>query len=231
MLTEYFKQYLKVTRGVSDSTIKHYITAINTINSLLSKYNFTTQNIFETKTLSNLEAIKLFLYDNKEFVTKDCTGNRMYSAAFNHFYRFACEDMNFYKTDIKKMDIKIPKLIDVQSKQYCRNQIIAAHAIAAANYQCENEHTHKTFISATSNKPYMEGHHLIPLRKQSVFDVSLDVYANIICLCPICHRLLHYGVKNEKEYVTDEIFETRKERLLHSGIDISKTEFKQLLGM
>ncbi len=24
---------------------------------------------------------------------------------------------------------------------------------------------------------------------------SLDVYANIICLCPICHRLLHYGLK------------------------------------
>lgn len=231
MLVEYFKQYMKITRGVSDSTIKHYITGINTINKLLNDCGFPIKNIFETETLSELESIKVFLNNSEEFLTKDRAGNRMYSSAFNNFYRFACEDMSFYKTDIEKMDIKIPKLTVVTAKQYQRNQIISSHATEAANYQCENDHKHITFTSAKSNKPYMEAHHLIPLKEQGKFNVSLDVYANIICLCPICHRLLHYGITAEKEYVADKLFDYRKERLIHSGIDINRNEFNQLLGM
>ena len=231
MLVEYFKQYIKIARGVSDSTVKHYITAINTINTLLSKYNLPTSDVFSVKSLLELNAVKTFLEQNEEFIQKDTVGNRMYSVAFNHFYRFSCEDHDFYKTKIDKMDIKIPKLKVVENVHYTRNQIISAHAIEAANYQCENHAEHKTFTSASTNKPFMEGHHLIPMKKQSEFDVSLDVYANIICLCPICHRLLHYGIASEKEYLADKLFENRQSRLIHSGIDISRNAFKQLISL
>ena len=231
MLVEYFKQYIKITRGVSDSTVKHYITAINTINTLLSKYNFPISDVFSVKSLPELNAVKTFLEQNEEFIQKDTVGNRMYSVAFNHFYRFSCEDHDFYKTKIDKMDIKIPKLKVVETVHYTRNQIISAHAIEAANYKCENHAEHKTFTSASTNKPFMEGHHLIPMKKQSEFDVSLDVYANIICLCPICHRLLHYGITSEKEYLADKLFENRQTRLIHSGIDISRNDFRYLIGV
>ena len=231
MLVEYFKQYIKITRGVSESTVKHYITAINTINTLLAKYNFPIRDVFSVKTLLELNEIKTFLERNEEFIQKDTVGNRMYSVAFNHFYRFSCEDHDFYKTKIDKMDIKIPKLKVVETVHYTRNQIISVHAIEAANYQCENHAEHKTFTSASTNKPFMEGHHLIPMKKQSEFDVSLDVYANIICLCPICHRLLHYGITAEKEYLADKLFEIRQSRLIHSGIDISRNAFKQLISL
>lgn len=231
MLVEYFKQYIKITRGVSDSTVKHYITAINTINTLLSKSNFPISDVFCVKSLPELNAVKTFLEQNEEFIQKDSVGNRMYSVAFNHFYRFSCEDHDFYKTKIDKMDIKIPKLKVVETVHYTRNQIISAHAIEAADYQCENHAEHKTFTSASTNKPFMEGHHLIPMKKQSEFDVSLDVYANIICLCPICHRLLHYGITSEKEYLADKLFENRQERLINSGIDISRNDFKQLISI
>jgi len=231
MLIEYFKQYIKITRGISDSTVKHYITAINTINTLLSKYNFPISDVFSVKSLSELNAIKIFLEQNEEFIQKDTVGNRMYSVAFNHFYRFSCDDHDFYKTEIDKMDIKIPKLKVVETVHYTRNQIISTHAIEAANYQCENHAEHKTFTSASTNKPFMEGHHLIPMKKQSEFDVSLDVYANIICLCPICHRLLHYGIVSEKEYLADKLFENRQIRLIHSGIDISRNDFKKLISI
>ena len=40
MLISYFKQYMKVTRGITDKSVSHYITGINSINSLLQKYNF-----------------------------------------------------------------------------------------------------------------------------------------------------------------------------------------------
>ena len=33
MLIEYFKQYMKVTRGITDKSVGHYITGINSINA------------------------------------------------------------------------------------------------------------------------------------------------------------------------------------------------------
>ena len=40
---------------------------------------------------------------------------------------------------------------------------------------------------------------LIPMKKQQTFSTSLDVYANVVCLCPVCHRLLHYGLDDNKK--------------------------------
>lgn len=76
----------------------------------------------------------------------------------------------------------------------------------------------------------MEGHHAIPMKKQESFDVSLDVYANIICLCPICHRLLHYGEDCDKDNLLNKIYYDRADRLASSGIRLSKEEFvKQIV--
>ena len=56
-------------------------------------------------------------------------------------------------------------------------------------------------------------------------NVSLDVYANIVCLCPICHRRIHHGLKLERIDMAKRIFDTRGERLENSGIIISSNEF------
>ena len=47
MLIEYFKQYMKVTRGITDKSVGHYITGINSINTLLQKYDFPIKNVFQ----------------------------------------------------------------------------------------------------------------------------------------------------------------------------------------
>ena len=65
-----------------------------------------------------------------------------------------------------------------------------------AEYKCEISPQHITFTSKNTGHFYMEGHHAIPMRHQDKFTKSLDVYANIVCLCPICHRLLHYGIES-----------------------------------
>ena len=75
----------------------------------------------------------------------------------------------------------------------------------------------------------MEGHHILPMNQQEKFENSLDVYANIICLCPICHRLMHYGVDNEKTALLDRIYFDRAERLAVSGLQIAKNDFKRLV--
>lgn len=229
MLLDYFKQYIRITRNVSESTVNHYVTGINTINALLRKNGFIISNVFEITTVEELEMVKAFLFNNEEFIKKDTVGNRMYSVAFNHFYGFACEDKQFYKKQLDKMDIVIPKKKISVNETWKRNKIVSAQALEFADYSCECNDKHRTFTAASNGKMYMEGHHLIPMKFQNEFDVSLDIYANIICLCPICHRLMHYGIHSEKEYHADKLFENRKDRLLHSGIDITRNDFKQLV--
>ncbi len=58
--------------------------------------------------------------------------------------------------------------------------------------------------------------------------VSIDIYANVICLCPICHRMLHYGMESEKRRVLEVIYNNRKKRLKNSGINLSRNEFVEL---
>ena len=71
----------------------------------------------------------------------------------------------------------------------------------------------------------MEGHHAIPMKYQRTFSVSLDVYANIVCICPTCHRLLHYGIYDERKSVLNRIYTERADRLKQSGISLSRDEF------
>ena len=74
----------------------------------------------------------------------------------------------------------------------------------------------------------MEGHHLLPLSQQHNFKTSLDVYANIICLCPICHRLLHFGTDKDRIQAISKLYEKREFRLENSGIKITKNDAIEL---
>ncbi len=231
MLLEYFKQYIKITRGVTDKSIGHYITGINTINSLLVKYDYPIKNVFEVKNIEDLDGILLFLAGNEEFVKKDAVGHNMYSVAFKHFYRFATEDKEFFSNSIEAMDILVakPQKITTMSTGWKRNQILITQAIDGAHHMCEYNHEHLTFTAKATGKAYMEGHHLIPLKYQSGFTYGIDVYANIVCLCPVCHRLLHFGTDKERTYVAEKLFDARQTRLENSGIDLSKKEFIELV--
>ena len=88
MLTEHFVQYIMDTRGVSLSSAKHYVQALNTINHMLVKYDFCIQNMFLLVSTQDLDRIEEFLAQNAEFQEKDETGHRMYSVAFKHYRRF-----------------------------------------------------------------------------------------------------------------------------------------------
>ena len=230
MLQEFFKRYVRL-KGLSERTVGHYITGINSINVILEKYDFPIKNIFETKTVADLEAIKLFLLSNAEFQEKNRIGHNMYSVSFRHFCEFVCGDYEFFNRNIRRMDIvaEKPPVVTSTTTTYRRNQIIVDQSLEGAGYCCEHNADHQTFIAKATNHAYMEGHHLIPMKYQDNFDFSIDVYANIVCLCPICHKLLHYGQTREKSFVAEGLFEKRQERLIQSGIDISKQDFLQLV--
>ena len=117
----------------------------------------------------------------------------------------------------------------IQQTIWKRSNILRTQALIFADYACEIDRKHESFIAESTGKPYMEGHHIIPMKMQGEFNNSLDVYANIICLCPICHRKLHYGQKDEKTKILHQLYEEREDRFIKSGIDLSRNEFVELV--
>ena len=232
-LREYFVKYLKEIRRVSNRTVAHYVEALDsTVSRYLVDKRLVKNSFYEVIDLENLENIKEVLMADAEFHALDDRGHRMYSAAINRYLEFA-EGKWFEKyqntvDEIKKFDEPLP-LKDFQQvtkiERVKRSYIIKQQVEEAAHYLCEFDNSHSTFIVNQKQHQYMEGHHAIPLHNQTKFENSLDVYANVVCLCPICHRLLHYGREQDKEVVLDKIYEERSDRLAKSGILLSKREF------
>lgn len=109
--------------------------------------------------------------------------------------------------------------------RYRRNIREAAMALEHAGFLCEVDPTHKTFTSAATGKPYVEGHHLIPISHQDEFEHSIDVKENIVALCPNCHRLVHHGINEEKEGILLKLWIDRRESLLQNEIKIDAKTF------
>ena len=104
------------------------------------------------------------------------------------------------------------------NKKYDRNIIKSKQEILRSNYKCCIDSNHESFITKNGHQ-YMEAHHIIPLCAYDQFEYSLDVDANIVSLCPNCHRKLHFGANIQNEL--KRLYELRKEKLMQSGIDVS----------
>ena len=143
---------------------------------------------------------------------------------------FADDDEHEYQKEV--WSSKSSELQDTQQEKkktknvngntvYPRNPSHAKKSILDANFSCEISSDHKTFIQKFNLKPFTEAHHLIPLRCHSEFQVSLDVPANIISLCPNCHRKLHFGQLEKIEDLLKLLLEKRTKRLSKCGIKVS----------
>ncbi|MDA8259067.1 MAG: HNH endonuclease [Betaproteobacteria bacterium] len=108
------------------------------------------------------------------------------------------------------------------SSGYQRNPAVAADALAQARFNCEIDPNHKTFVSSAKKLPYVEAHHLVPISKQASFSFSLDVTANVVALCPTCHRLLHHGRGADKKEYLRKLFGKRKKRLSEREIQMDE---------
>ena len=204
MQKEYFGLYLKNIKKVSDSTLSHYYESMRKISSVLREMGYSDiENLYDIDSYSQLVKIKQALKENPEFVALDDRGHRMYTAGLNRYMEFA-EGKEFmtHPSSLSLIDcpcpVKQPTLVR-QTTAQSRDRIMVRQVFQASDFRCEIDTEHTTFISQSFHKQYVEGHHLIPLEVQNSVDTSLDVYANIIALCPTCHRFLHFGLKDEKK--------------------------------
>lgn len=185
--------------------------------------------MYEVDTIEELKKIGDTLINDDDFIAKNFTSHNRHKVVLQHYLNFSLRSEGFEKNDnILKIDVPIPVLGVRQRKKtsiWKRDRVICHQVIVAARFLCEISHEHQTFIAKETNHPYMEGHHIIPLAKQESFPYSLDVYANIISLCPVCHRLLHYGIKREKLPALKQIWLARQKRLIQSGLDMDLEHF------
>lgn len=107
-----------------------------------------------------------------------------------------------------------------------RNPAISKSTLEKANYKCEANSEHTSFISRLTKRSYMEAHHLIPMSEQDKFENNLDVLGNLVCLCPNCHKLLHHG--KEKNKIIEKLYYERVESLKSYGIYISLEDLKKI---
>ena len=120
-----------------------------------------------------------------------------------------------------------PQLVETRhGKRYKRDRQRAVNALHRANYVCEYNPTHETFLRKGIDINYTESHHLVPMAFQDLFDVTLDTEANIVSLCSNCHNHIHYG--QGTEMLVEELYNQRKDALEKEGIAIS---LEKLLAM
>lgn len=118
-------------------------------------------------------------------------------------------------------------------KSIAKNSRLSKSSLIQANYTCTVNPNHKTFITK-NGVFYMEGHHLIPCTVTNSisfwdkFGKNIDCVENIVCLCPNCHREVHYAEWESKSIVLKAIYKQHKDKLNEAGIIISEEELLSL---
>ncbi|MEG0250602.1 MAG: DUF3578 domain-containing protein [Peptostreptococcus sp.] len=124
-------------------------------------------------------------------------------------------------------DKKEPVIDQCGKKLYLRDPNEAAKALKRAGYKCEVDESHNTFINKSTALTYMEAHHLIPISKGDLFDYSVDNISNICCLCPNCHRKIHFSKDEDRIKMIELLYDKRKVKLEKTGLALS---LEDLLG-
>ena len=120
----------------------------------------------------------------------------------------------------------------VQQKKHKRKAKLAKKAIHKGDYKCQVNNEHQTFVSGATKKPYLEAHHLVPvsLNGTDEFKYELDVIANIIPLCPTCHRAIHFGDAGTKKELLQKLLQKQQEKLKNKKIVVSLERLLQIYG-
>lgn len=162
----------------------------------------------------------------------------------NYIYSLDSNDDYSYQEDINNQDHNIDNftntatnepqyLVGVNGTSVKKVPAIAKQVLILSAYKCAMDANHKTF-NTSKGVPYMEGHHLIPCNYSNTlffwerYKRNIDCINNIVCLCPTCHRKIHYASNEEKKDMIEQLYKKQRNMLYDIGIDISLNDLLQL---
>lgn len=115
-------------------------------------------------------------------------------------------------------------------KTFARRKSLREAVVKNYNYLCDcHEDNHYYFTASSTNKNYLEGHHMIPMENQHQYweerQINLDIPMNLIPLCPHCHSKIHKATKGEKIQIITEIYTRHVNDLKKIDVNISLEKF------
>lgn len=125
--------------------------------------------------------------------------------------------------------IKDKKCNSTKGMSIKKNPARAKWVLHDSGYKCLHDSSHITFKNHKGN-PYMEGHHLIPCTVKNSDEIDalyhspIDREENIVCICPNCHRAIHFGDKATQTAIITDLFHKQKAKLNSVGIMISPVD-------
>lgn len=233
----FLKRETKSSKSGKPSSYKRYL-----IRFLVHLKEILDESITQLESVQTVEQIER-LTKTPHFLEFNQKTNRFYSASFSAFKRYvktlaeataeeqSDQDINNYLQQ-RLVNIEEDKLVKKPTKRkskhkikdiytYPRSELEMMKAKVNSNWECEISTSHKTFINEQLNKPFVEGHHLIPMFAQNQFEYTIDFADNIVTLCPNCHRKIHYGLQEDKYEMIQLLYEKRKDLYSKYGIKIT----------
>ena len=99
---------------------------------------------------------------------------------------------------------------DIHRNVIVRRREIAVLRMQQSRYKCEFDISHSLFIAKATGCPYLEAHHIIPIRFQKqLHGLKLDSLNNLCCLCPACHRAIHHAEDDLVKSILNRVAEKR----------------------
>lgn len=119
-------------------------------------------------------------------------------------------DKDFDEESIKPSFFE-PKDYVYKIEKLKRNSSLRDLVLKKSNYTCGLCNKKETFKDNTENW-YFEAHHIIPFNvsNQKLFKITLDHLSNLICLCPECHRKVHFSPLKDQILSLDKIIESKE---------------------
>ncbi|MFJ7890013.1 MrcB family domain-containing protein [Lysinibacillus xylanilyticus] len=212
---------------------KYYDTSnLPSENELISDFIVLLESYQKIVTFMNGRSVKefndyLLLQDDLKFLEID---EENYQAKANEIANGHI--MSLFEQEEEPRPPKDPVVDEGGRKRYPRSAKEAADALLRANYTCEFDAKHETFTGKATNHQYAEAHHFIGISHHKKFpEVDLDRAANIVCLCPTCHRKIHHGVDEVRLPMIETLYQKINERLEKVGIEVTLTQLKEFYGI
>lgn len=169
----------------------------------------------------------LFLHDSVNDIQTHQTNQPFISIATEDsnidYSSITVEDCNEHDKRIIDYSLKHPL-----NSRPATDSKIAKVILEINNYTCQyakyTGEKHASFL-AKNGKPYVEAHHLIPMKAaRDFFPKNLDIPANIVCLCAECHAKLHHGDLAVRKQMLKTLYDKYIEGLNDEDLFISFEE-------
>ncbi len=190
-------------------------------DAIIAKYH----NKIESMSIYNKKPEIILTLDEDAVDNVDMTGDGDEQQRIITSFAYDVNSIKFRKQNDRKPIPIVSRSGQVVS--YKRNARISKTTLHLANFECQLDKNHHTFISKLG-LPYMEAHHLIPMCAQKDFDINLDRIENIICICPTCHSAIHLGNDATRVELLHQLYNQKIDELRKVGIDI---KFGELFSM